>query len=228
MRVSFLIPVYNESATVEHVLSRLVELDVPKQIVIVDDGSTDGTAEIVDAWAEGREDVVVVHKKNGGKGTAVIAGLPHLDGEVTVIQDGDLEYDVDDIPALLDPLRRGVADMVYGSRFSGGKPQRVHRFWHSLGNKVMTLTANVLYDTSLTDVGTGYKAIRTVLLRDIKLSEPNFAIDCEITARVCLRRPSVYEVPIAYYGRTYAEGKKIHWRHGFEGLWTLIRIRIFG
>jgi glycosyltransferase involved in cell wall biosynthesis len=227
LRVSFLIPVYNEAATIETVLERVSGLACEKQIVVVDDGSTDGTAEIVDRWAD-REGVVVVHKANGGKGTALQAGLEHLDGDVTVIQDADFEYDVDDVPSLLDPLERGVADVVYGSRFSGGKPQRVHRFWHYVGNRAMTLTANMLYDTSLTDVGTGYKAIRTELLRDLHLREHSFAIDCEITARVCLRRPSIYEVPIAYYGRTYAEGKKIHWRHGFEGLWVLLRIRLFG
>jgi glycosyltransferase involved in cell wall biosynthesis len=227
VRVSFLIPVYNEVATIEIVLQKLAELPVEKQLVIVDDGSTDGTEDVLRRW-ESRPDVVVVRQRNRGKGAAVRAGIEHLDGEVTVIQDADLEYDPVDVPSMLDPLERGVADVVYGSRFAGGRPQRVHRFWHQLGNRVLTTTTNVLYDVSLTDMGTGYKAIRTSLLKSIPLRMDDFAIDAELTARICAQRPRMYEVPIAYYGRTYAEGKKIHWRHGWHALLTLIRVRLFG
>jgi glycosyltransferase involved in cell wall biosynthesis len=227
MRVTILIPVCNEAATIATVLERVSKLECEKQIVVVDDGSTDGTSAIVDRWSD-RDGVVVIHKTNGGKGSALQAALPVLDSDVTVIQDADLEYDPEDISGMLEPLARGVADVVYGSRFSGGRPQRVHRFFHYLGNRVLTLTANVLYDTSLTDIGTGYKAIRTQLLRELDLRETGFPVDAEFTARVCRRRLSIYEVPIAYYGRTYAEGKKIHWRHGFQALWVLWRCRIFG
>ncbi len=227
MRVSFLIPVFNESATVSEILRRVDELPLEKQIVIVDDGSTDGTTDVLREW-ESREHVVVLKQRNRGKGAALRAGIPHLAGEVTVIQDADLEYDPADVPSLIEPIVRGVADVVYGSRFSGGKPQRVHRFFHYLGNRALTLTTNVLYDTSLSDMGTGYKALRTSLLKSIPLTANDFAIDAELTARVLARRPTIYEVPIAYYGRTYAEGKKIHWRHGLHALWVLARVRAFG
>jgi glycosyltransferase involved in cell wall biosynthesis len=227
VRVSFLIPVYNEVETIGIVLERVSELPFEKQLVVVDDGSTDGTERVLAEWAA-RPDVVVIRQANRGKGAALRAGIPHLDGDVTVIQDADLEYDPADVPSMLDPLERGVADVVYGSRFSGGKPQRVHRFWHYVGNRMLTVTTNVLYDISVTDMGTGYKAIRTSLLRSIRLTADDFAIDAELTARICAHRPRMYEVPIAYYGRTYAEGKKIHWRHGFHALWVLARVRVTG
>ena len=227
VRVSFVIPVYNEVGTIDEVLTRVSDLGLDSQIVIVDDGSTDGTDEVLRRW-EGRDGVLVLRQPNRGKGAALRAAIPHLDGDVTLIQDADLEYDPSDVPSLLEPIERGVADVVYGSRFSGGRPQRVHVFWHFVGNRFLTWTTNVLYNLSISDMGTGYKAIRTSLLRELKLEANDFAIDAELTARICARKPRMYEVPIAYYGRTYSEGKKIHWRHGFHALWVLCRVRILG
>ncbi len=225
MRVSFIVPVYNEAATVGEVLERVVALDLDKQVVVVDDGSTDGTHGVLAGW-EGREGVVVVRKPNGGKGSAVRAALPHLDGDVAVIQDADLEYDPAEVPALIDPIERGVADVVFGSRLSGGRPQRAYLFWHLVGNRFLSLLTNVLYNTTLSDMETGYKAFRVDVLRSLDLREDSFAIEPEITAKVCKRRLRIYELPISYYGRTYAEGKKITWRDGLKAIWVLVRVRL--
>ena len=225
MRVSFIVPVYNEAATLGEVLERVVALDLDKQIVVVDDGSTDGTHGVLAGW-EGREGVVVVRKPNGGKGSAVRAALPHLDGDVAVIQDADLEYDPAEVPALIDPIERGVADVVFGSRLSGGRPQRAYLFWHLVGNRFLSLLTNVLYNTTLSDMETGYKAFRVDVLRSLDLREDSFAIEPEITAKVCKRRLRIYELPISYYGRTYAEGKKITWRDGLKAIWVLVRVRL--
>jgi len=225
VRVSFIVPVYNEAATLGEVLERVVALDLDKQIVVVDDGSTDGTHGVLAGW-EGREGVVVVRKPNGGKGSAVRAALPHLDGDVAVIQDADLEYDPAEVPALIDPIERGVADVVFGSRLSGGRPQRAYLFWHLVGNRFLSLLTNVLYNTTLSDMETGYKAFRVDVLRSLDLREDSFAIEPEITAKVCKRRLRIYELPISYYGRTYAEGKKITWRDGLKAIWVLVRVRL--
>ena len=225
-RVSFVVPAYNEAATLGEVLERVEALELDKQIVVVDDGSTDGTAEILDRWKRGRDDVVVVRQPNRGKGAAVRAAIPHLDGDVTVIQDADLEYDPADVPALVEPIERGHADVVFGSRLSGGRPQRAYLFWHLVGNRFLSLLTNVLYNTTLSDMETGYKAMRTDVIRSLDLRSDDFGIEPEITAKVCKRRLRVYELPIAYYGRTYAEGKKITWRDGFKAIWVLVRVRL--
>jgi glycosyltransferase involved in cell wall biosynthesis len=228
MRVSFLVPAYNEAATVGGLLDAVWALELEKQIVVVDDGSTDGTGDIVDAWRNGRDGVVLLRQENRGKGAAVRAAIPHADGDICVIQDADLEYDPADVPALIEPIERGVADVVFGSRLSGGRPQRAYLFWHLVGNRFLSLLTNVLYNTTLSDMETGYKAFRTEVLRSLDLRQNDFAIEPEITAKVCKRKLRVYELPIAYYGRTYAEGKKITWRDGFKALRVLFGVRLFG
>ena len=226
MRISFLIPAYNEDATIAEVLERVEALELDKQVIVVDDGSTDTTPEILERWQGGRDDRVVIRQPNSGKGAAIRAAIPHIDGEIAVIQDADMEYDPADVPALVEPIQRGVADVVFGSRLTGGRPQRAYLFWHLVGNRFLSLVTNVLYNTTLHDMETGYKAFRSEVLRSLRLQYNDFAIEPEITAKVCLRRLRVYELPIAYYGRTYAEGKKITWRDGFKALYVLVSVRV--
>jgi glycosyltransferase involved in cell wall biosynthesis len=228
VRVSFLVPAFNEAATIGEVLERVEALDLDKQVIVVDDGSTDGTAAILERWQEGRDDRVVVRQPNKGKGAAIRAAIPHVDGEIAVIQDADLEYDPADVPALIEPIERGVADVVFGSRLTGGRPQRAYLFWHLVGNRFLSLVTNVLFNTTLHDMETGYKAFRADVLRSLDLRHDDFAIEPEITAKVCLRGLRIYELPIAYYGRTYEEGKKITWRDGFKALGVLLEVRLRG
>ena len=154
------------------------------------------------------------------------AAIPHADGGVIVIQDADLEYDPADVPALIDPILRGAADVVFGSRLSGGKPQRAYMFWHLVGNRMLTLMTNVLFNTTLSDMETGYKAFRADVLRSLRLTQDDFAIEPELTGEVCRRKLRIYELPIAYYGRTYAEGKKITWRDGFKAVRVLLQVHL--
>ena len=228
MRVSFLIPAYDEAATIGEVLERVDELPFEKQIIVVDDGSTDATAEIVERFGEGRDHVRLIRQANSGKGAALRTAIPHIDGDIAVIQDADMEYDPADVPALIDPIVRGAADVVFGSRLSGGKPQRAYLFWHLVGNRFLSLLTNVLYNTTLSDMETGYKAFRADVLRSLELTESDFAIEPEITSKVCRQKLRIYELPIAYYGRTYDEGKKITWRDGFKAVKVLLRVRFTG
>jgi glycosyltransferase involved in cell wall biosynthesis len=222
VRVSFLIPAHNEERTIGKVLERIDALGLDRQVIVVDDGSTDGTAEVAE-----RYDCLIIRQPNRGKGSAIRAAIPHMDGEIAVIQDADMEYDPVDVPALIQPIEDGVADVVFGSRLAGGRPQRAYLFWHLLGNKFLSLLTNVLFNTTLSDMETGYKAFRADVLRSLDLQEDSFAIEPEITAKVCKRKLRVYELPIAYYGRTYAEGKKITWRDGIKAIAVLVRIRLF-
>jgi glycosyltransferase involved in cell wall biosynthesis len=228
MRVSFLIPAYNEAPTIADVLDRIEMLGLENQIVVVDDGSTDRTHEIVERWRNGRDSVILVRQENRGKGAAIRAAIPHVDAEIAVIQDADMEYDPADVPELIGPIVRGVADVVYGSRLSGGRPQRAYLFWHLVGNRFLTLLTNMLFNTTLSDMETGYKAFRVEILRSLDLREEGFSIEPEITAKICKRRLRIYELPIAYFGRTYDEGKKITWRDGFKAIWVLLRVRAVG
>ena len=224
--VSFLIPAYNESATIGLVLERVAALELPKELIVVDDGSTDGTREVVAEWAHGRDDVKLIVQPNRGKGAAIRAAIPQIRGDIAVIQDADMEYDPSDVPALIEPIQLGFADVVYGSRLSGGRPQRAYLFWHLVGNRFLSLLTSVLYNTTLRDMETGYKAFRADVLRSLDLREDDFAIEPEITAKVCLRKLRVYELPVAYYGRTYAEGKKITWRDGVKAARVLVQLRV--
>jgi glycosyltransferase involved in cell wall biosynthesis len=228
LRVSFLVPAYNEATTIVEVLDRVSGLDLEQQIVVVDDGSTDGTGDLVESWARGRTEVVLVRQANRGKGAAVRAAIPHADGDIAVIQDADLEYDPADVPALIEPIVRGSADVVFGSRLSGGKPQRVYMFWHLVGNRFLSMLTNILFNTTLSDMETGYKAFRIEILRSLDLRQDDFGIEPEITAKICKRKLRVYELPIAYYGRTYSEGKKITWKDGFKAIRVLLSVRLFG
>ena len=228
MRVAFIVPALDEAGTITAVLDRIEELGIERQIVVVDDGSTDGTGDLVERWAEGRDGVVLLRQPNRGKGAAIRAAIPHVDADVAVIQDADMEYDPVDVPALIEPIVRGAADVVFGSRLRGGRPQRAYMFWHLVGNRFLSLLTNVLFNTTISDMETGYKAFRADVLRSLDLRESDFAIEPEITAKVCRRGLRIYELPIAYYGRTYAEGKKITWRDGFKAIWVLLRVRVAG
>jgi glycosyltransferase involved in cell wall biosynthesis len=229
--VSVLIPVYNEEVTLEQVVRRVAQLDVAKEILIIDDGSKDRSIEIAerlaDEFAEGRTIVrSLPQPQNLGKGAAVRAGIGHSEGDIVLIQDADLEYDPGDLPALLEPLITGHADVVYGSRFSGGQPQRAHLFLHYVGNKFLTLITRALFNTTLSDMEVGYKAFRGELIRSLHLTSNDFRIEPEMTARV-LRKPEIrlYEVPISYFGRSFDEGKKITWRDGIKALRALLQFR---
>ena len=220
MRVSFLIPAYNEEATIGEVLDRIAMLGLDAQVVVVDDGSSDRTAEITEEHG-----ATVIRQANAGKGAAIRAAIGAIDGDVAVIQDADMEYDPAEVPELIEPIVRGVADVVYGSRLRGGKPQRAYLFWHLLGNRFLSLLTSVLYNTTLSDMETGYKAFRADLLRSLELRENRFGLEPEITAKICKRKLRIYELPISYYGRTFEEGKKITWRDGFRAIWVLLRVR---
>jgi glycosyltransferase involved in cell wall biosynthesis len=216
-------PAYNEAATIVEVLDAVARLDLDKQVVVVDDGSTDGTAELVERW---NGEALLVRQPHRGKGAAVRAAIPHADGDICVIQDTDLEYDPVDVPELISPIERGVADVVFGSRLRGGRPQRAYLFWHLVGNRFLSLLTNVLFNTTISDMETGYKAFRTEVLRSLDLRQDDFAIEPEITAKVCKRKLRIYELPISYYGRTYAEGKKITWRDGVKAVRVLVWVRL--
>jgi glycosyltransferase involved in cell wall biosynthesis len=220
VRVSFLVPAYNEAATIGEVLERIARLDLEPQVIVVDDGSTDETAAIAE-----RAGALVIRQENRGKGAAIRAAIPHIESEIVVIQDADMEYDPTEVPSLIEPIVRGNADVVFGSRLSGGRPQRAYLFWHMLGNRFLSLLTGVLFNTTLSDMETGYKAFRADVLRSLDLRQDGFGIEPEITGEVCKRHLRVYELPISYYGRTYAEGKKITWRDGFTAIWVLFAVR---
>ncbi len=226
MEVTFLIPAYNEARTIGEVLDRIATLDLDYEAIVVDDGSTDGTADIVEARLGAPGRVQLLRKPNGGKGSALRHGIPHCRGDIVVIQDADMEYDPQDVPALIEPIQRQVADVVYGSRLSGGRPQRAYMFWHLVGNRFLSLLTGFLFNTTITDMETGYKAFRTDALKQLHLTENYFGIEPEITGEVCRRQLRIYEMPISYYGRTYDEGKNITWKDGFRAVLVLVRTRV--
>jgi len=226
-RLSVLIPVYNERATIDRILDAVHAVPVPKEVVCVDDASTDGTGERLAALhAAGRIDVLVRHDRNRGKGAAIRTALAASTGDVVIVQDADLEYDPADWPGLLAPIAAGKADAVFGSRFLGG-PHRVLYFWHSVGNWVLTLLSNMLTNVNLTDMETCYKAIRGDLARSLPLTSDRFGFEPEVTARLVQAKARIYEVPISYSGRTYAEGKKINWRDGVAAIWHILRFNLW-
>lgn len=220
--VSIIVPAKDEARTIEHVLDRLADLPFPTEVIVVDDGSVDDTAAIVEAHGGAR---LLRHERNQGKGAAVRSGIAASTGDFVVIQDADLEYDPSDLPKLLAPLFVGVADVVFGTRLRGGEPQRAHLFWHYLGNRFLSLLTNVLYNTTISDMEVGYKAFDGELVRSIQLVSNDFRFEPEVTAKVLRRHVRLYEVPIAYYGRTYEEGKKITWRDGIHAVTALVRFR---
>lgn len=225
--VSVILPAYNEAATVEAALRRLRAVPLRLEVIGVNDASTDQTAVILDRLlAEGILDRVVHHAANRGKGAALRSGFAVATGDVVVVQDADLEYDPADLPVLLEPIRTGKADAVYGSRFQGG-PHRVLYFWHYVGNRVLTLLSNMFTNLNLTDMETCYKLVRADLLQRLPLTADRFGVEVELTARLAQAQARIWELPISYSGRTYAEGKKITWRDGAAALFHILRFNLF-
>ena len=226
--LSVVIPAYNEINTAETLLRRVREVPLNLEIIVVDDGSTDGTRDLLQRLeSEGLIDILVFHEVNRGKGAALQTGFKRATGDVTVVQDADLEYDPFEFPILLHPILSRKADAVYGSRFLGG-PHRVLLFWHSVGNTFLTLLSNMLTDLNLTDMETCYKMVRTELLQSLPLSAQRFGIEPELTARLAQAHARIYELPISYNGRSYSEGKKINWKDGFAALWYIFRSNFVG
>lgn len=228
LKLSVLIPVYNERDTIELIVEQVRSIAVAKEIICVDDCSSDGTRDILDRLAlEGKIDRLIQHPRNRGKGAAIRTALAASTGNVVIVQDADLEYDPADWPTLLTPIVEGKADAVFGSRFLSG-PHRVLYFWHSVGNRLLTTVSNMFTNLNLTDMETCYKAIRGEVARELlpKLTADRFGFEPEITARLARARARIYEVPISYSGRTYAEGKKIGWRDGVAAFWHIVRFNL--
>src|SRR5262245_50261120 len=225
MLLSIIIPVYNEAATFRKVLDRVLATPYEKQIIVVDDGSSDGSPDEIKKVTESNVEKYF-HEKNQGKGAAIQTGWKHAKGDVILIQDADTEYDPADYGVLLKPIQEGKADVVFGSRFVG-YPRRVLYFWHSLGNKMLTLLANMLNDLNLSDMETGYKVFTREVRDAITIRSNRFGFEPEFTAKVARKNFRIYEVPISYYGRGYKEGKKITWRDGFAALYWIFRYRFF-
>jgi glycosyltransferase involved in cell wall biosynthesis len=233
VKLSVLVPVYNEEQTLEEVVRRVRAFPVPKEIILVDDGSKDRSRDILTHLQEENERAndplnqirVFFQPENRGKGAAIKTAMSHACGDVVLVQDADLEYDPKDYPALLAPIEEGQADVVYGTRFAGGGAHRVQFFWHSLGNRVLTQLSNMLTNLNLSDMEVGYKVFRAEVLKGIELKSKRFGFEPEITIKLAKKRCRFYEVPISYYGRTYDEGKKITWKDGVAALYYMIRFR---
>jgi glycosyltransferase involved in cell wall biosynthesis len=229
--LSIVIPAFNERATVEALLRRVASAVLPdgveREVLVVDDGSTDGTRELLREIAARGEPAIrlIEQPENRGKGAALRRGFQEARGEIVLIQDADLEYDPREYPALLGPILEGEADVVYGSRFLGG-PHRVLLYWHAVGNRFLTTLSNMFSNLNLTDMETCYKVFRRSLLDGVPLRSDRFGIEPELTAKFARRRARIFEVPISYRGRTYAEGKKIHWKDGFAALWAIVRYNL--
>ena len=224
MNLSVVMPVYNEKGTIAEIVARVLETAPEAELICVDDASSDGTAEILRELETRYPAIRVVRQKqNMGKGAALRAGFQAATKDFVVVQDADLEYDPADYVILLEPLEKGLADVVYGSRFAGGGPHRVLYFWHSVGNSILTLFSNALTDLNLTDMETGYKAFRREVIQSIPIEEDCFGFEPEITVKIAKRKLRIYEVGIRYWGRTYQEGKKIQWTDGVHALWCLLK-----
>jgi len=227
MKLSVIIPVYNEENTIEEIVKRVDSIKIEKEIVIVDDFSTDSTREKLNEIIKSRDDIkVFTHDKNWGKGAALRTGFEHVTGDIVIIQDADLEYDPNEYKKLINPITDGVADVVYGSRFLGG-PHRVLYFWHYLGNRFLTLLSNIMNNINLTDMETCYKVFKSEILKEFHFKSNRFGFEPEFTAKISKKKYRIYEVPISYYGRTYDEGKKIGWKDGVVAIFYIVWYRLF-
>lgn len=228
MKLSVVIPCYNESATIRMVVDRVKEAPLDEiEIIIVDDASTDGTRELLKKEIERVVDKVIYHDANSGKGAALRSGFREVSGDIVVVQDADLEYDPDEFSILMEPILKGKADVVYGSRFTGSGPHRVLYFWHMVGNRFLTLLSNMLTNLNLTDIETCYKMFRREIIQSIIIEEDRFGFEPEITAKIARKGCRIYEVGISYAGRTYAEGKKIDWKDGFRAIYAILKYNLW-
>ena len=224
MNLSVVIPVYNEAGNIQEIIKRVQKQNLANEIIVVDDGSSDGTRDILGSL-DGKGNLrVILHEHNKGKGAAVMTGMKAARGDILLIQDADLEYDPRDYPKLLQPLDEGLADVVYGSRFLGG-PRRVAMFWHMIANKLLTTMTNILYDTILTDMETGYKVFRREVIEGMTIKSNRFDFEPEFTAKVLKRHHRIFEVPITFNPRDYSQGKKIKLKDAFAAVWTLLKYR---
>jgi glycosyltransferase involved in cell wall biosynthesis len=229
MKLSVVVPVYNEFTTLEELVQRLstVDYECDLEIILVDDGSADGSQELTQTLAERYNNVqAILHKKNRGKGAALRTGFERSTGDIIVVQDADLEYDPSEIAPLIDLIRKDIADVVYGSRFLSRGPHRVLYFWHRVGNSFLTLLSNIVTNLNLTDMEVCYKAFSREVLDSITIEENRFGVEPEITAKIAKGKWRIFEMPISYFGRTYAEGKKIGWRDGFRALWCIVKYNL--
>ena len=224
MNLSVVIPVYNEVENIGEIVKRVQSTKLAQEIIIVDDGSKDGTRDALQKLAEQDQVRVILHERNQGKGAAVVSGLRSAKGDILLIQDADLEYDPRDYPTLLQPIEEGLADVVYGSRFLGA-PHRVTMFWHMVANRLLTFMTNILYNTILTDMETGYKVFRREVIDGMHIRAKRFDFEPEFTAKVLKRKYRIFEVPISFNPRDYSQGKKIKLRDAFEAVWTLLKYR---
>jgi glycosyltransferase involved in cell wall biosynthesis len=223
LKLSIIIPVYNEIGTILQIIEKVKEAPFDKEIIVVDDGSTDGTGNLLKEKGDGI--TVLFHEPNQGKGAAIRTAIPHITGDVVIVQDADLEYHPSEYPRLLAPIVDGVADVVYGSRFQGGT-HRVLFFWHALGNRIITTLSNMFTDLNLSDMETGYKVFRAEVIKKIKIESKRFGFEPEITAKIAKMGCRIYEVPISYWGRDYSEGKKINWKDGFAAIYWIIKYNL--
>ena len=228
MKISIIIPCYNEENTIEKIVNKILDLNnLDLEIILVDDNSTDGSKNIIETKIKNRVNKVIFNDRNYGKGYSIRKGIEVATGDITIIQDADLEYDPKDYEKILEPFKIGVADVVYGSRFIGSDKKRVLYFWHTVGNKFLTLFSNIFTDLNLSDMEVGYKAFKTDVLKSIDLKENRFGFEPEVTAKIAKKSLRLYEVGISYFGRKYNEGKKITWKDGFSAIRCIIKYNLF-